>query len=339
MARISARTSSPVTLSFVVAIAASSLALPALGCARGKSAEDRQIDELRDEITRVQSESDKFEERLGKLEIDSADIRPESGSNLGRLADATPQPARTLSAPRPMATPSLRVVHLSPDGAGAPDGAEEAGGAGETAGAVGEFESPDPGILRIQGSGSDAAILDKGGKVRRPQDAPPAGAGGTFFTNANLGPALASHAASRPSALDEDAKHTYDAALALVNGKHYPEALEALAGFLVRWPDHPNADNAMYWRGECYFAQGDYTNAANELDGLIARFPLGNKAPDALLKLGLSELRLGDTTLARQRFDHLRREFPHSEAAKHIPEGAQTVRTTPPARSNTGEKP
>jgi tol-pal system protein YbgF len=337
MARLSARSSFPAPLS--VLVAASSLALFAAGCARGKSAEDRQIDELRDEITRVQSESDKFEERLGKLEIDSADVRSEGG-NLGRVADSTPQPARTLSAPKPVATPPLRVVHLSPDGAS--DGAEEAGGAGETAGAVGGPDADDVPLIKIQGSGGDATIVDKGGKVRRSQEAPPgaSGAAGTaFFTNANLGPALASHSASRPSALDEDAKHSYDAALALVNAKHYPEALEALAGFLVRWPDHPNADNAMYWRGECYFAQGDYTNAANELDGLIARFPLGNKAPDALLKLGLSELRLGDQPLARQRFDRLRREFPHSDAAKHIPEGAQTVKAAPPARSSTGEKP
>jgi hypothetical protein len=228
MARLSARSSFPVTLSLL--FAAFSLALPALGCARGKSAEDRQIDELRDEITRVQSESDKFEERLGKLEIDSADVRVEGGGNLGgvgRVADSTPPPARTLSAPRPMATPSLRVVHLSADGT------EEAGGAGETAGALGGPEADDVPAIRIQGSGSEAAILtDKGGKVRRPQDGPPAsnpaGNGNTYFTNANLGPALASHSASRPSALDEDAKHSYDAALALVNGKHYPEALEAL---------------------------------------------------------------------------------------------------------------
>jgi tol-pal system protein YbgF len=178
-------------------------------------------------------------------------------------------------------------------------------------------------------------IPDKGGKPRRAQDlaAPGGGASTTSFTNANLGPSLATHAASRPAALDEDAKNSYDAALGLVNAKHYTEALDALAGFLVRWPDHPNADNAMYWRGECYFAQGDYADAAKEFEGLLARFPMGNKAPDALLKLGISEQRLDDAPLARRRFDRLRREFPHSDAAKHIPEGAQTVRSAP------GDKP
>jgi tol-pal system protein YbgF len=295
-----------------------------LACAGGKSAEERQLDELRDEISHVQSESDKFEERLDKLEVDSADLRSDAP---GKVAAPAPL-ARTLSAP--MATPQLRVVHLGPDGT------EEAGGAGETAASVSGPEIDDGTRIRIQGSGSDAVIVpDKGAKPRRAQDvaAPGGGANTTSFTNANLGPTLAAHAASRPSALDEDAKRSYDAALGLVNAKHYADALDALAGFLVRWPDHPNADNAMYWRGECYFAQGDYAGATKEFEGLLARFPMGNKAPDALLKLGICEQRLDDAPLARRHFDRLRREFPHSDAAKHIPEGAQTVRSAP------GDKP
>jgi tol-pal system protein YbgF len=305
----------------LVHLALVALAAAPLACSSGKSAEERQLDELRSEITKVQSESDKFEERLGKLEVDSAD-RPDPVVARG--------PATTLAAP--MATPRLRVVHLGSDGE------EEAIGAGETAGALSAPQADDGARVRIQGSGSDAAIVgDKGPRPRRAQDS---GGATTSFTNANLGPSLATHSASRPSALDEDAKQSYDAALHLVNAKRYPEALDALAGFLVNWPDHPNADNAMYWRGECYFAQGAYDDAAKEFEGLLARFPMGNKAPDALLKLGLSEMRQGDAATARQRFDRLRREFPHSDAAKRIPAGAQTVIASPSAaRSAPGDKP
>jgi tol-pal system protein YbgF len=298
-------------------------AMPIGGCAHDKSAEDRQLDALRDEIARVQSESDKFEERLGKLEVDSADVRPEGAG----VKDATPPPARTNSTPS-IATPSLRVVHLGTDGT------EEAGAADETAGAVATPEVDEGPPIRITGNGSEATIVtdkgertDKSGKSRHATDATTSTANTTFFTNANLGPSLATHSGARPSALDEEAKHAYDGALAQVNAKHYAEALDSFAGFLVKWPDHPNADNAMYWRGECYFAQGDYVSAGHEFEGLLARFPMGNKAPDALLKLGLSELKTDDASLARQRFDRLRREFPHSDAAKHIPAGAQTVRT------------
>jgi tol-pal system protein YbgF len=214
------------------------------------------------------------------------------------------------------------------------------GSADEASGAVGAPEADDGPPIQIRATGNEAAIItDPGtkangqggqsGKGKRHEDPAPATANTTYFTNANLGPSLATHSASRPSALDEEAKHSYDAALALVNGKHYPEALEALAGFLVRWPDHPNADNAMYWRGECYFAQGNFSDAASEFEGLLARFPLGNKAPDALLKLGMCEQRLDNVALARQRFDRLRREFPRSEAARHIPEGGSTAGDKP----------
>jgi tol-pal system protein YbgF len=146
------------------------------------------------------------------------------------------------------------------------------------------------------------------------------------FTNANIGSALAAHSASRTGASDGDARHAYDAASKLVSAKRYPEALAALSGFLSRWPDDPNVGNAIYARGECYFAQGNFTNAAQEFEGLVVRFPTGNRAPDALLKLALSEQRTDNAALAQQHFDRLRHDFPHSDAARRIPAGAQTAR-------------
>jgi tol-pal system protein YbgF len=122
-----------------------------------------------------------------------------------------------------------------------------------------------------------------------------------------------------PSALDEEARRSYDAALALVNGRRFDQALDAFAAFLVKWPDHPNADNAMYWRGESYYAKGEYAHAAEEFEGATLRFPLGNKVPDCLLKLGLCQQKLGNEAKATAYFDRLAREFPRSEAARRIP--------------------
>jgi tol-pal system protein YbgF len=228
-----------------------------------------------------------------------------------------------------------------------PSATEETGAADEAAGAVDEAgkggtaakPAEDAERVKIQGSGEAVTVTDgKGARPKRMQEALSYGGKPDSFTNANIGASLATHGGGRGGPVDEDAKKAYDAALALVNSKHYSEALEALAGFLVRWPDHPNADNAMYWRGQCYFAQGDYQNAAQELSGLLARFPAGNKAPDALLKLGLSEQRLGDAASARQSFDRLRRDFPRTDAARRIPAGAQTVRTDA-ASPASGDKP
>lgn len=121
------------------------------------------------------------------------------------------------------------------------------------------------------------------------------------------------------STLDPEAKRAYDAALSLVNGRQYAPALEALTAFLVKWPDHPYADHAMYWRGECYFAQGDYARASEQFEGVVARFPAGMKAPDALLKLGLCHQKLGHSAQARASFDRLIQDYPQSDAAHHAP--------------------
>ena len=118
---------------------------------------------------------------------------------------------------------------------------------------------------------------------------------------------------------DPEAKRAYDAALALVNAHQFGPGLEALAAFLVKWPDHPYVDHAMYWRGECYFAQADYAHASEQFEGVLARFPAGMKAPDALLKLGMCHQKLGHAAQARACFDRLVQDYPQSDAARHAP--------------------
>ncbi len=118
---------------------------------------------------------------------------------------------------------------------------------------------------------------------------------------------------------EDGAAQAYEDALDLVKKKKYDDALEALAGYLVRYPGDANADNAMYWRGECYYAKGDYVRAAEQFEGVVARFPHGNKVPDALLKLGLSQRAMGDRDKARETFDRLRKSYPSADAVKKIP--------------------
>jgi tol-pal system protein YbgF len=120
-------------------------------------------------------------------------------------------------------------------------------------------------------------------------------------------------------ALSPEAKRGYEAALVLVRSKQYDKALDALTTFLVRYPDHPYVENATYWRGECFYAKGEYARAAEQFEGVMARFPYGNKAPDALLKLGLCQQRLGSQEQAQKTFGELRDRYPKSEAVRQIP--------------------
>ena len=121
------------------------------------------------------------------------------------------------------------------------------------------------------------------------------------------------------STLLPEAKREYEAALALLRAKEYLKALDALTTFLVRYPDHAYADNAMYWRGECLYARGDYARAAQQFEGLVARFPFGNKAPDALFKLGLCQKQLGAHEQSDRTFADLRDRYPSSEAVRQMP--------------------
>jgi tol-pal system protein YbgF len=120
-------------------------------------------------------------------------------------------------------------------------------------------------------------------------------------------------------ALDVQASRDYEKAMDLIGRKRYEEALEALAGFLVRYPGHGNAAQAMFWRGECYYLMGNDVRAAEQFEGVIARFPNGNNAADALLRLGMSQRRMGERDKAARTFERLRKSHPGSDAASRIP--------------------
>lgn len=182
--------------------------------------------------------------------------------------------------------------------------------------AIGEedsHESDDPNDpnarpeIRLQGAGAAAASSSRSSRRARPGREPRDEADRSKADG------------ERPSALDPDAKKAYDAARSLVTGKQYDRALEAFASFLSTYPDHPYAENATYWRGECYFAKGEYLRAAEQFEAVLSRYN-GNKAPDALLKIGMCHDHLGSPDRAKEYWDRLRHDYSRSDAVKRIPE-------------------
>jgi tol-pal system protein YbgF len=247
------------------------VALVCSGCAR--SAEERQLDEMRNEIERVQAERD---------DADQQAMRPEGVDTTPGKAEKAGGAAAPKSGGAP--PPPGRAVPIDPDSPGDSPGSA-VGGEEDT-----EDPTPRP-TFRITGS-------------------PRSGRGGWGEDETT---------AAVTSTLDPEAKRAYDAALALVTSKQCDKALGAFAAFLVKWPDHPYADNAMFWRGECYFQAADYAHATEQFEGVLARFPAGNKAPDALLKLGFAQERLGNAAKARESFEKLLHLYPQSDAARRIP--------------------
>jgi tol-pal system protein YbgF len=267
------------------------------GCAH-ETVAARQLASLEEGIHRDTVERDRLDPR-----IDPAAIQMEQQSK------AAPAPAPVVMPPR--------VVAL---GAGDSDGSSSADAAALN-GEDPNDTTPRP-VIRVVGT----ATVRHSGRGRDDRieetlpDDPPDGA--------RVGPPV-QEGAPPSSALDPAAKRAYDAALALVTGHNYDRGLEAFAAFLVRWPDHPNASNAMYWRGECYFAKGEIARAAEEFEGTIKRFPLGNKVPDCLLKLGICAQKLGNQAKSQAYFDRLAHDYPRSEAARRIPTDRNAGRAGP----------
>ncbi len=263
------------------------------GCAR--SAEERQLDQMRNEIDSIQAERD------------DAD-RDAVGSSASSAPDAVPPGTQPPAGAHPVASPprpSMTAAAVPLDDS-APDPQGD------------DYVDPDDPTPRptLRMSGNPHRTGRAG--------APESGSGDD-----------AAYVAS--SALDPDAKRAYDAALSLVTSKQCAKAIDAFAAFLVKWPDHPYADNAMFWRGHCYFQAGDYVHAAEQLEGVLARFPAGNKAPDALLKLGMAEDKLGDEGKAQECYGRLLGLYPQSDAARHIPRTPSSASRASAPRGPTSE--
>jgi tol-pal system protein YbgF len=263
----------------------------ALGCAA--NAAESQISDLNEEVARIQESRDR---------ADGDDpIEPER--------PATPRKRRAPSAAVPAAPEAAHVTRISPDGSEEDQASAETASSSEMADT--EDTTPRP-TIRVSGypRPSGRRAVGRGDDQIEelvPEDASPS-AGASVRTGT-----------PRVSALDPEARRAYDTALALVNGKQYEQALEAFAAFLVKWPDHPYAENAIFWRGECYFARGEYLRAVEQFEGVLARFQTGNKAPDSLLKLGFCHQKLGNPAKAKSYFEQLVHDFPRSEAAHRMP--------------------
>lgn len=117
----------------------------------------------------------------------------------------------------------------------------------------------------------------------------------------------------------KDAEREYESALSLVKKKSYGKAVDAFTGFLVKFPDHAKAENALFWMGEAQLGQGEDARALDQFESVIARFPDGNKAPDALLKIALIRKKQGETDKAKEALSRLRSRYPQSDAAKRAP--------------------
>jgi tol-pal system protein YbgF len=107
----------------------------------------------------------------------------------------------------------------------------------------------------------------------------------------------------------------YQEALDSFHGHNYNQAIEQFESLLASSSTNSLSDNAQYWIGESWYAQGKYDTAIAAFHKVFT-FPKSNKNPDAQFKLGLCYIRKGDNTKAREEFQRLLDLYPNSDYTK-----------------------
>ena len=108
----------------------------------------------------------------------------------------------------------------------------------------------------------------------------------------------------------------YRDAFRLIRARKFDEAIRALDDYIRRFPTGIYADNARYWLGEVYFAQGKLQRARDAFEAVLKDYPTSNKVPDALYKLGRVFDQLGDKAQSEKNLKSVISQHPQSSAAR-----------------------
>ena len=118
----------------------------------------------------------------------------------------------------------------------------------------------------------------------------------------------------------------YEVAVGQAKGGNPKKGRETLSDFATKYPNHKLIPNALYWKGEAFYAEKDYENAILTFQDVVDKYPRGEKAPDAMYKQGLSFLALKDNKNARILLDLVQKKYPKSKAAEMAKKKLKEIR-------------
>ncbi|MBD3237268.1 MAG: tol-pal system protein YbgF, partial [Candidatus Eisenbacteria bacterium] len=121
---------------------------------------------------------------------------------------------------------------------------------------------------------------------------------------------------ARPPDPPEEGVRLYEVAYEDLKRGNYQLALINLRAFLDRHPETNLADNAQYWIGEAYYAQGQFEVAIEEFRTVVDEHPGEDKEPAAYYKIALSFESLDDASTARRYLEFLIERFPQTREAR-----------------------
>ena len=108
--------------------------------------------------------------------------------------------------------------------------------------------------------------------------------------------------------------------------KEYDEALKLFSKFIQENPSHEYADNAIFWRGECYLAEGKFLKAIGEFERLLQRYPDSDQRPACLYRIGFAWDKFGDKGKALEYYFQVVEKHPGSEAARSASRRVSAIR-------------
>ena len=100
------------------------------------------------------------------------------------------------------------------------------------------------------------------------------------------------------------------------SNKDFTVALVVFSRFVKENPDHEYADNAMYWRGECFFGRGKMLKAIGEYERLLRRYPRSDKTASTLYRIGFIYDKLHDRQMASEYYFKVVEMHPGTQAAR-----------------------
>lgn len=125
-----------------------------------------------------------------------------------------------------------------------------------------------------------------------------------------------------PGTPDEQFKFAFD----FLKQNDYAQGEKAMRAFADAHPNHPLTGNALFWLGQMYFVNKDYTKSAVSFAQSYEKFPDGSKAPESLQKLGVSLAQLNKKDEACTAFKQFQTQYPTAPVATKQNVQAESVR-------------
>lgn len=91
--------------------------------------------------------------------------------------------------------------------------------------------------------------------------------------------------------------------------------VQAMQKFIVDWPRHPRADNALYFAGVGLMSLDDFEGAASSFQRVTAEYPAGDAVVDSMLKLADCRVKLKQPREAKSTWERILHTYPGTPAA------------------------